>query len=75
MRFESRRGQNEENWKEMRFAIQKNVFSLLLFLAGCLALCLKDVFYNLKKRNSFTALFGWLFGFVFKRWFLQFEKT
>jgi hypothetical protein len=51
----------------MRFAIQKNVFSLLLFLAGCLALCLKDVFYNLKKRNSFTALFGWLFGFVFKR--------
>jgi hypothetical protein len=37
----------------------KNVFSLLLVLAGSLALCLKDDFYNLKKRIFFTALF-WL---------------
>jgi hypothetical protein len=29
MRFESKRGQNE---KKMQFVVQKNVFSLLLFL-------------------------------------------
>jgi hypothetical protein len=31
MRFESRRGQNEEERKKTRFAICKNVLSLLLF--------------------------------------------
>jgi hypothetical protein len=44
VRFESRRGQNEKNKNKMRFAIRKNIFSLLLFsfLAGLLALHFKD---------------------------------
>jgi hypothetical protein len=39
MKFESKRGQNEEKWIETQFVIRKNVFSLLLFvLTGPLAL-------------------------------------
>jgi hypothetical protein len=42
MKFESRRVQNEEIKKKTRFAIPKNVFSLLLFFGWSLSLHFKD---------------------------------
>jgi hypothetical protein len=40
----------EKNEKKRCFAIRKNVFSLLLFLAGPLALHFKDDLYNLLEK-------------------------
>jgi len=49
MRFESRRGQNEEKLKKKQFAIWKNLFSLLLFFGWSFGFAFPRCFVELEK--------------------------
>ncbi len=49
MRFESRRGQNEEKWKKTCFSIRENVFSLLFFFGWSLGFAFQRWIVKLEK--------------------------
>jgi len=52
MRFESRRGQNEEKWEKNTFCNSKKTYFLYcVFLAGPLALHFEDALQGLRRRS------------------------